>query len=219
MFNTKVSKASKAGTEVVKQSSDPNLTSLIYPLLQALDEQFLNADFEIGGIDQRKIFTYSLDSIPKIGLKHNCTYLMNPIISGLSVKSRTDDELQQNVKMSSSEQNSKIDLLDDPKTIKKKINKAYCLEKDIVDNTVLDMFNNLVFKLTPTFELKRNEKYGGNRIFDNFSDLQSAYASGEIYPADLKNNLANFAIDFLEPIRKEFEKEENKKIFNEAYGN
>ena len=30
----KVSHASKAGTEVVKQSKDPMLTSLIYPLLQ-----------------------------------------------------------------------------------------------------------------------------------------------------------------------------------------
>jgi tyrosyl-tRNA synthetase len=218
---TKVSQASKAGTEVVKQSNDPMLTSLLYPLLQALDETFLGddsgIDFEIGGVDQRKIFTYSLDFTPKIGLEHKCTYLMNPIVPGLSTKARDLKNPGGESKMSASDPNSKIDLLDTPDVIRKKISKAYCVEKDILDNSVLGLFKNLVFKLVPNFTLERDDKYGGNMNFNSYEELESAYAEGQVAPADLKQNLANFLAKFLEPIRQEFDKPENKQLYEEAY--
>lgn len=44
--------AKKAGAEVVKQVSSPLLSGLIYPGLQALDEQYLDVDFQFGGVDQ-----------------------------------------------------------------------------------------------------------------------------------------------------------------------
>lgn len=44
--------ARKAGAEVVKQVTSPVLSSLLYPLLQALDEQYLDVDFQFGGVDQ-----------------------------------------------------------------------------------------------------------------------------------------------------------------------
>lgn len=44
--------AKKAGAEVVKQTESPPLSGLLYPLLQALDEQYLDVDFQFGGIDQ-----------------------------------------------------------------------------------------------------------------------------------------------------------------------
>lgn len=51
--------AKKAGAEVVKQSSNPLLSGLLYPGLQALDEQYLKCDAQFGGIDQRKIFMFA----------------------------------------------------------------------------------------------------------------------------------------------------------------
>ena len=48
--------AQKAGAEVVKQSKSPPLSSLIYPLYQWLDEEYLGVDAQFGGVDQRKIF-------------------------------------------------------------------------------------------------------------------------------------------------------------------
>jgi tyrosyl-tRNA synthetase len=214
---TKVSQASKAGTEVVKQTKDPMLTSLLYPLLQALDETFLDVDFEIGGVDQRKIFTYSLDFTPKIGLEHKCTYLMNPIVPGLSTKAKDLNNPNEESKMSASDPNSKIDLLDTPDVIRKKISKAYCVEKDILDNSVLGLFKNLVFKLVSNFTLERDDKYGGNLDFNSYQELEMAYAEGQVAPADLKQNLANFLAKFLEPIRQEFNKPENKQLYEEAY--
>jgi tyrosyl-tRNA synthetase len=44
--------AKKAGSEVVKQVESPLLSGLLYPGLQALDEQYLGVDFQFGGIDQ-----------------------------------------------------------------------------------------------------------------------------------------------------------------------
>jgi tyrosyl-tRNA synthetase len=49
--------AKKAGAEVVKQVESPLLSGLLYPGLQALDEQYLDVDFQFGGVDQvRSIF-------------------------------------------------------------------------------------------------------------------------------------------------------------------
>lgn len=42
--------AKKAGAEVVKQVDSPLLSGLVYPLLQALDEEYLGADAQFGGV-------------------------------------------------------------------------------------------------------------------------------------------------------------------------
>lgn len=44
--------AKKAGAEVVKQVESPLMSGLLYPGLQALDEQYLGVDFQFGGVDQ-----------------------------------------------------------------------------------------------------------------------------------------------------------------------
>src|SRR5689334_13805774 len=53
---TTVHDAEKAGSDVVKQSKHPVLSGLMYPTLQALDEEYLDAYVQFGGVDQRKIF-------------------------------------------------------------------------------------------------------------------------------------------------------------------
>jgi tyrosyl-tRNA synthetase len=64
---TRISVAQKAGAEVVKQTDDPTLDGLIYPLMQALDEQCLGVDVQFGGVDQRKIFTFAIENLLTIG--------------------------------------------------------------------------------------------------------------------------------------------------------
>lgn len=75
--------AKKAGAEVVKQVASPLLSGLIYPLLQALDEQYLDVDAQFGGIDQRKIFTLAAENLPKLGYKERA-HMMNPMVPGLA---------------------------------------------------------------------------------------------------------------------------------------
>ncbi|KAG6375026.1 tyrosyl-tRNA synthetase [Boletus reticuloceps] len=94
--------AKKAGSEVVKQVESPLLSGLIYPGLQALDEQYLGVDFQFGGVDQRKIFTYAELYLPRLGYAKRA-HLMNTMVPGLM-----------GGKMSSSDPDSKIDFLDPP---------------------------------------------------------------------------------------------------------
>lgn len=56
MVEASIHDARKAGAEVVKQVSNPLVSGLLYPLLQALDEVYLKVDAQFGGVDQRKIF-------------------------------------------------------------------------------------------------------------------------------------------------------------------
>jgi len=85
-----VNEAKHAGAEVVKQSTNPKMTGLLYPTLQGLDEQYLDVDAEFGGVDQRKIFGHALDVMPKLGYRKRF-YYMNQMVPGLrfekSVKS------------------------------------------------------------------------------------------------------------------------------------
>ena len=58
-----------AGSEVIKQNDNPKITGLMYPTLQALDEEYLQTDAQLGGIDQRKICMFARDYLPKIGYR------------------------------------------------------------------------------------------------------------------------------------------------------
>ncbi|PNF37473.1 Tyrosine--tRNA ligase, cytoplasmic, partial [Cryptotermes secundus] len=70
--------AKKAGAEVVKQVEHPILSGLLYPGLQALDEEYLHVDAQFGGVDQRKIFTFAEKYLPQLGYAKRI-HLMNPM--------------------------------------------------------------------------------------------------------------------------------------------
>lgn len=70
--------AKKAGAEVVKQVEYPLLSGLLYPGLQALDEEYLKVDAQFGGVDQRKIFTFSEKYLPQLGYEKRI-HFMNPM--------------------------------------------------------------------------------------------------------------------------------------------
>jgi len=46
--------------------------------LQALDEEYLKVDAQFGGVDQRKIFTFSEKYLPQLGYGKRI-HLMNPM--------------------------------------------------------------------------------------------------------------------------------------------
>ena len=89
-----VDSAQKGGAEVVKQSSNPPLSGLVYPLLQVLDEKYLECDIELGGLDQRKIFMLSKDHGHKISHK-SPIYLMNPMIPSISSNTKPNLDLDE----------------------------------------------------------------------------------------------------------------------------
>ncbi|XP_058794060.1 tyrosine--tRNA ligase, cytoplasmic [Phymastichus coffea] len=187
--------AKKAGAEVVKQVSNALLSGLLYPGLQALDEEYLKVDAQFGGVDQRKIFTFAEKYLPSLGYKKRI-HLMNPMIPGLA-----------GTKMSSSEDDSKIDLLDDPEKVKNKLKKSFCAPGNTTDNGMLSFSKLVIFPHLKEGELylvPRTAEYGGDVSFDKYENLESAYVTNKIHPGDLKNAMIMYVNKLLDPIRKEF---------------
>ncbi|HYD03387.1 MAG TPA: tyrosine--tRNA ligase [Alphaproteobacteria bacterium] len=198
----------RAASEVVKQGDNPKLSGLIYPIMQALDEEYLGVDMQIGAIDQRKILVFAREFLPQIGYRSRLE-LMIPFIRGLT----------QEGKMSSSVKNSKIDLIDDEKTIKDKLKGAYCLEGD-PENGVLEFAETVIMTQKSDkgeeFVIERPEKWGGNLVFKTREDLRNAFVNKQLHPMDLKNGVAKEINLLLRPIRHKFKGKEH--LIEEAYG-
>jgi len=202
-----VKDCTKAASEVVKMGDNPKLSGLIYPIMQAVDEVYLDVDIQLGAIDQRKILVFAREFLPKIGYKRRIE-VMIPFVRGLT----------QEGKMSSSVNYSKIDLLDDEKTIKEKLKNAYC-EEGNPENGVLDFAETVIMTQKQdkkeVFVINRPEKFGGVLKFKTKEELHEAFVSKKLHPMDLKNAVAIEINKLLEPIRKKFAGQE--KLIKEAY--
>lgn len=195
--------AKRAGADVVKQVSNPLLSGLIYPLMQALDEEYLAVDVQFGGVDQRKIFVLAEENLQALGYKKRA-HLMNPMVPGLT----------QGGKMSASDPNSKIDVLEEPKQVKKKINSAYCAPGVVDDNGLLSFIEYVVapiqeLKYGPgyfNFPIERPEKFGGPITYTSFSQLKEDFKEQKLAPPDLKTGVSDVINKLLAPIREEFAK-------------
>ncbi|XP_055701335.1 tyrosine--tRNA ligase, cytoplasmic [Phlebotomus papatasi] len=200
--------AKKAGAEVVKQVEYPLLSGLLYPGLQALDEEYLKVDAQFGGVDQRKIFTFSEKYLPQLGYEKRI-HFMNPMVPGLA-----------GGKMSSSEEDSKIDLIDSAANVKKKLKRAFCEPGNIQDNGLLSFVKHVLFSLFKDdegFLVKRKPEFGGDSTYMKYQELEDAFAKEEVHPGDLKEAVERYINRLLDPIRKIFESPELKKLAEEAY--
>lgn len=198
----------KAGADVVKQLETPKMSGLLYPILQALDEEYLKVDAQFGGVDQRKIFMFAREFLPKIGYEKRI-HLMNPLIPGLG----------ESGKMSSSEPNSKIDFDDTDEVIRKKINKAFSKDGVSDGNGLLAILKFIVFpklaKDKRVFVIDRPEQYGGKITYKSYEDVESDFEKEKLSSIDLKQGLAEEVIKFIAPLREKLEK--NKKLYSDAY--
>lgn len=190
--------AKGAGAEVVKQASSPLMSSLLYPILQALDEEYLKVDVQFGGVDQRKIFMFARDHMPKLGYVKR-GYFMNPLIPGLGKSG----------KMSSSEPLSKIDFDDTPDMLQKKIRAAYCESTlELSEGTsVADAMCNGVLALTKfvIFPFIKQSAAAALQIKDvkyyDYAALAADYESGRIHPSELKPVVSSALTALLAPLR------------------
>ncbi|CAI4211937.1 unnamed protein product [Parascedosporium putredinis] len=185
--------AKRAGAEIVKQSDNAPLSGLLYPILQVLDEQYLDVDAQFGGLDQRKLFIAAKDWLPKLGYRERA-HLMNPMVPGL-----------QGGKMSASDPNSKIDLLDAADVVAKKIKKAEAAPLVVEGNGILAFVE---FVLLPAAGLKGKREFVVKRERDGLEPL--VYTDISKIQEDYKN-------DVLTPqLIKPAEKKKEKKVKNKG---
>lgn len=204
---TNIRNSTKAASEAVKTAQGNNiiLSGMIYPLMQALDEVYLDVDAQFAGLDQRKIQVYARDYLPKIGYESRIE-IMAPMIRGLVGK-----------QMHSSVEGTKIDLLETEDKIKSKIKKAECAEGN-PDNGIMALLKNMFFILKQDkgekFIVERPEKFGGGVEYGNYEKLEKDFMEKKLHPLDLKNAFTKEVIKLLKPFR---DSEELNRLYREAY--
>jgi tyrosyl-tRNA synthetase len=191
-----VNRATRSMQEVARDLEHAHVSQIMYPIMQAVDIKHLNADVCYGGIEQRKIHMLAREELEKLGYKKPvCVH--TPLLVSLQGAEG---------KMSSSKPETIIAVNEDNKSIKEKINKAYCPAGDIENNPVLQVFEYLIFPELEKVEINRPEKFGGNLQFNSYSEMASAFKEGKLHPLDLKNACSEALSQRLEPVRKHFEK-------------
>jgi tyrosyl-tRNA synthetase len=196
----------KRAMDIMGRSEDEaerDLSKLFYPAMQVSDIFYLNLDVAYGGMDQRHAHMLARDISKKIGRKAPVA-IHTPLLTGLQAGGRMDPT---EVKMSKSKPDSMISIHDSPEEVNRKMKKAYCPEKIVQGNPVLEMCKYVVFPelKDEKFLIERPEKFGGNLEFKTYEELEQEFVK-DLHPLDLKNSTAKYINKSLEPIHRYFEK-------------
>ena len=156
------------------------------------------------GMDQRKVNMLAREYSDDVKITHKpiivSHHMLKSLVKGVE-------------KMSKSIPDSAIFMEDSAKEVERKIKKAYCPEKDVDDNPIFDYIKYLIIPRFGKFELKRPEKWGGDKTYNTYEEICEDYKKGDLNPGDLKPNVARLINDMIEPVRKHFENDpEAKKI-------
>lgn len=200
----------KEGTEIAWAKT-------LYPAMQVADIIYQDLDIAHSGMDQRKAHVIMRDVADKVtDNKKKAVAIHHPLLIGLQKppmwpipEDQDEKEIVMAMKMSKSKADSAIWIHDDPEIIEKKVAKAFCPEKEIKYNPVLNWAGHVLFwdRKTP-FVMEREAEHGGNIEFQTYEELKQAYAQGEVHPMDLKAAVAKELIALLEPVRKHFARPE-----------
>lgn len=213
------------------QSSSMPFAQLIYPPLQVADIFELKANIAHAGMDQRKahviarevakslIINPLLDKdenkIKPIAIHHHLLLGLQkphvwPVTDGIE-----KNFIRTEMKMSKSIPGSAIFIHDSEEEIVKKVSKAFCPEKEIELNPIIDWVEHIIFPIKGQITIKREERHGGTFTANSIMELKERYASGELFSLDLKNALANDLIELLTFARETFSSPEKQQLIKE----
>lgn len=214
-----------------KEGEAVDFAKLIYPPMQVADIFIQGINLPHAGLDQRKAQIIARDVALKLKIKpllnkkkekikpvavhhHLILGLGKPSVWPIS-KDRLQD-LWSSLKMSKSKPDTCIFITDEPEEIRRKIKNAFCPEKVVDFNPVLDWTKYLVFRDNKSkLEIKRDKKFGGDLKIGDYEELEKLYSSGKLHPADLKSAVATKLIKILEPARKHFAQPKMRKMREE----
>ncbi len=212
---------------------------IIYSCMQVADIFMLKANITQLGMDQRKVNMLAREVGPILGfwkpvvVSHHMLMSLSPLKNALDEakflyqnkeldKKSLKLQLTIKRKMSKSIPDSAIFMTDTTEDIKRKINKAYCLEGDIKENPVLEYYRYIIFESFDRLGISevtidRPEKFGGNVSFKTFSEMERTFAEKNVHPMDLKATLSKLLDQLIEPVRRHFqENEEAKKLLEQV---
>lgn len=197
---TTLLRARRSMAEIARHLKDPDVAQVIYPLMQAVDMAHLGVDVAVGGIDQRKVHMVAREKLPVLGYrKPVCVHM--PLLHGLDGAA----------KMSSSKGNF-IAIDDEPATIEEKVRKAFCPQKIVKDNSIIEYAEHVVLPALGRFRVSREVKHGGPLEIESAVELRKLYAAGKLHPTDLKAAVGAALVQVLAPVRRYFEEHSDAKL-------
>ncbi|MDD5331230.1 MAG: tyrosine--tRNA ligase [Candidatus Nanoarchaeia archaeon] len=177
--------------EIARDVENATISQLLYPLMQVADIKHLKVDVAEGGMEQRKVHMIGKD-MAKI-IDYNFIAIHTPLITSFKGPGE---------KMSKSIQGSGISVTDSYNEIKNTIKGAYCPEKIVKDNPLLQISRLIIFPRIDSIIIKRSEKFGGDLEISNYPELEKLYSAGKIHPLDLKSAVTEYLEEIISPIRK-----------------
>ena len=197
-LETTVARAQRAMAEI-QRGEHAKVSQMVYPLMQALDIEYLDLDLAVGGLDQRKVHMLAREELPAVGYDARPA-LHTPILADLTTGVG---------KMSSSE-GVTISMEDSTEALEEKVNSAYCpptadpepdSEGRERENPVLQIFQYHVFPRFSEVVVERPEQYGGDLTYADYASLEADLESGELHPADAKGALTAYLDELVAPGR------------------
>jgi len=193
-----------------KETEAHYVSDFLYTPMQVADIFHLEVKICQLGMDQRKGNVVARELGERLGFwKPVCVH--HHLLQGLDkpsvwpIPEGKEKEAVASAKMSKSKPETCVFIYDSPEEIKQKIGRAFCPEKTIEFNPILDICKHIIFREKETFTVNRPAKYGGTAEFHSFQELETAYKHGDLHPQDLKNSLADELAVILEPVRRYFE--------------
>jgi len=130
------------------ESESLQASQILYPCMQCADIFELGADITQMGMDQRKVNMLARELGPKLGF-WKPVVISHHMLMGLSQPKKTDAvgvERAIELKMSKSKPDTAIFMTDSQEDIKRKLSKAYCPEKVVDENPVLEYCKFIIFE-------------------------------------------------------------------------
>lgn len=219
---TTISRMMRSTDIMGRMSGDSSETAtLFYPAMQAADIFQMELNIAHAGTDQRNVHIVARDAAKKLGFSkpvaihhHLIQGLLKPDVWPLPKDNR--DEAVTAMKMSKSKPDSAVFITDSPEEIKRKVNNAFAPEGEVEYNPILDWVKHLILASQgPALQIKRDEKWGGDKTYNSYEELEKDYADKTLHPQDLKAAVAEWLIRKLEPARIYFEDPKRKEALEE----
>jgi tyrosyl-tRNA synthetase len=163
--------AEKSMDEISKSSVTRMTSSLIYPLMQALDIGAMGVHVAVGGFAQRKVHVLAIENLKKLG------YTTPVAIHSGAIIGTDGKELMSKTK------GNTINLDETQQSLESKIRKTYCAPGDIEINPILSWYRTLLFPL-----MESPAEFGSSSA-STYAELEQLWVKKQITPQELKRGV------------------------------
>jgi tyrosyl-tRNA synthetase len=197
--------------QIMGRSDDDVLqaSQILYPCMQCADIFYLKADVCQLGMDQRKVNMLARELGPALGFYKPVIVSHHMLMGLLPPPTESKDAVEKaiSMKMSKSKPDSAIFMTDSEEDITRKITKAYCPDRQVEENPIMEYYKYILFEKFSEINISRPEKFGGDISIKSYRELEKLYSDGKIHPLDLKKAAAEYINKLVDPVRNHFEKD------------